>query len=62
MKHVRPSNSDTEGGIKKILAKINLSNVAILEPKNKNQTTRISYSFNDGKKIRLSRKTNHEIK
>lgn len=61
-KHVKPSNADTEGGIKKIPAKLNLSNVAILEPKNKKQTTRIGFIFRDGKKIRVSHKTNHEIK
>lgn len=62
VKHTKPSNTDTEGGIKKISAKLNLSNVAILEPKNKKQTTRIGYLIQDGKKLRVSRKTTHEIK
>ncbi|ATZ17014.1 50S ribosomal protein L24 [Williamsoniiplasma luminosum] len=62
LKHVKPSNTDTEGGIKKIPAKLNISNVGYLDPKVKNQTTRIGYEINDGKKIRVSRRSNQKLK
>ncbi|ATZ16170.1 large subunit ribosomal protein L24 [Entomoplasma freundtii] len=62
LKHVKPSNSEPDGGIKPIPAKMNISNVGMLDPKRKEATTRIGYEIRDGKKIRISRKTNHEFK
>lgn len=62
VKHVKPSNNDTEGGIKQIPAKLNASNVAILDPKQKNATTRVGFEIKDGKKVRIARKSKHQLK
>lgn len=61
-KHVKPSQTETEGGIKKIPAKLNASNVALKDPKQKEATTRIGYSIENGKKIRIAKKSNSPVK
>lgn len=61
-KHVKPSQTEQEGGIKKIPAKVNISNVAIIDPKDKEATTRIGYEIVDGKKQRIAKKSNQAIK
>ncbi|AEM68548.1 50S ribosomal protein L24 [Mycoplasma putrefaciens] len=61
-KHVKPSNQDTEGGIKEVPAKIHVSNVALQDPKNKNATTRVGFEITDGKKIRIAKKSKSQIK
>ncbi|WP_342252553.1 50S ribosomal protein L24 [Spiroplasma endosymbiont of Amphibalanus improvisus] len=60
-KHVKASQTDQEGGIKEIPKKINVSKIALIDPKNKKTTTKISYKFKDGKKIRIARNSNHNI-
>ncbi|WP_031542199.1 50S ribosomal protein L24 [Mesoplasma photuris] len=62
LKHVKPSQTETEGGIKEIPAKIDASNVAIQDPKEKESTTRIAYTITDGKKVRIAKKSNTAIK
>ncbi|WP_026389239.1 50S ribosomal protein L24 [[Acholeplasma] multilocale] len=62
VKHVKPSQTDTEGGIKQIPAKINLSNVAIQDPKDKEATTKIGYEIVEGKKLRVAKKSNTRMK
>ncbi|AUF83315.1 50S ribosomal protein L24 [Mesoplasma syrphidae] len=62
LKHVKPSQTDTEGGIKEIPAKINISNVALQDPKTKDLTTKIGYEIVDGKKVRVARKSQQHIK
>lgn len=61
-KHVKPSQSDQEGGIKKIPATINISNVAMVDPKQKDTPTRIGYEIKDGVKSRVARKSKQQIK
>ncbi|ATZ18526.1 50S ribosomal protein L24 [Williamsoniiplasma somnilux] len=62
IKHVKPSQTDTEGGIKKVPAKLNASNVGLLDPKQKESTTRVGYSIENGKKVRIAKKSNSQVK
>lgn len=60
-KHVKPSGQNEKGEILKTEAPIHASNVMILDPKT-NERTRIGHSINkDGKKIRVSKKTNEKL-
>lgn len=61
IKHVKPSQSD-DGGIKEIPISIHMSNVAIIDPKNKENVSRIGYKITDGKKIRVAKKSSATIK
>lgn len=59
-KHVKPTGN-TEGGIVEMEAPIHASNVMIIDPKTK-QRTRIGHTTNkDGKKVRVSRKSNEKL-
>ncbi|AGR41603.1 50S ribosomal protein L24 [Spiroplasma taiwanense] len=62
IKHVKPSQTDQEGGIKEIAISIDISNVALKDPKNKDKTTRVGYKITDGKKVRIAKKSGAEIK
>ena len=53
-KHMKPSMSNQQGGIVNREAPIDISNVMYLE---NGQVTRIGYKVEDGKKVRVSRKT-----
>ncbi len=58
IKHVKPSQDSTEGGIKQVPASVHISNVALIDPKNKKEITKISYQIADnGKKVRIARKS-----
>ncbi len=57
-KHKKPSASNTQGGIEKVEAPIHISNVMLLE---KGTPVRVGYRYEDGKKIRYSKKTNKAI-
>ncbi len=58
IKHVKPSQDNTEGGIQQVPASVNISNVALIDPKNKKEITKISYQIADnGKKVRIARKS-----
>jgi large subunit ribosomal protein L24 len=59
-KHIKPSQSNQEGGILEVEGSIHVSNVLIKEGK---VTSRVGYKFNStGKKIRILKKNNHELK
>ena len=59
-KHIKP-NGQTAGSITEVEAAIHASNVMILDPKTK-KPTRIGHSINkDGKKIRVSKKSNSSL-
>jgi len=62
VKHQKPTNSDTEGGIKQIPATINISNVMLVDPKKKGTTTKVGYEIKDGVKNRIARKSQTVIK
>ena len=59
-KHVK-GNGQTAGSINEVEAPIHASNVMIIDPKTK-KPTRIGHSTNkDGKKIRVSKKSNSDL-
>ena len=59
-KHQKPTGQET-GGILEIEAPINASNVMIIDPKTKKRT-RIGHTTNkNGKKIRITKKSNAEL-
>ena len=61
-KHVKPNQQDQEGGIQKIPAYLHCSNVALVDPKNKENITKISYVYDEQKKkTRVSRKSNAKL-
>lgn len=55
-KHQRPSQQNPEGGIVEFEAPIHVSNVAIVDPKQK-VATRVGYKVVDGKKVRYAKKS-----
>ena len=58
-KHQKPSASSPQGGIKEMEAPIHISNLSLLTKDG--NTTRVSYIFEDGKKVRVSNKTKEVI-
>ena len=59
-KHIKP-NGGENGRIAEVEAPIHVSNVMMLDPKTK-KGTKIGYTTNkDGKKIRVSRKSNEKL-
>ncbi|MBR6690333.1 MAG: 50S ribosomal protein L24 [Bacilli bacterium] len=59
-KHVK-GNGQTAGSINEVEAPIHASNVMIIDPKTK-KPTRIGHSINkDGKKIRVTKKSNSSL-
>nr|WP_276932055.1 50S ribosomal protein L24 [Globicatella sulfidifaciens] len=57
-KHVKPSQTGT-GGIEEFPAPIHVSNVKLVD--SKGEATRVGYRFEDGKKVRYSKKSNETI-
>ena len=55
-KHIKPSQTDPEGGIVTREAPIHVSNVAYYDSKAK-ETVKIGYSIVDGVKVRINKKT-----
>ena len=55
-KHVKPGQISEEGGIVEIEKPIDASNVMYYEESEK-EPTRIGFKFEDGKKVRVSKKT-----
>lgn len=61
-KSAKPSAKHPQGGLIKMEAPINISNLALIDPKS-GKPTRVGYRFNDkGDKIRYSKKSGEEIK
>ena len=59
-KHQKPNGQET-GGILEVAAPINASNVMIIDPKTKKRT-RIGHTTDkNGKKIRITKKSNEKI-
>ena len=60
-KHLKPKNNNGNGEIVEVERPIHRSNVMIVDPKTK-KPTRIKIDFDkDGKKIRISKKSNEKI-
>lgn len=61
-KSAKPSAAHPQGGIIKQEAPIHISNLSLVDPKT-GEPTRIGYKKNeDGKKVRVSKKSGEEIK
>ena len=60
-RHVKPSQSDPDGGIKSFEAPIHISNVAHIDPKD-NVATRVGFKvLKDGTKVRVAKKSGEVI-
>ncbi|ADU96241.1 50S ribosomal protein L24 [Thermovibrio ammonificans] len=59
-KHVRPSQTNPEGGIIEKEAPIHISNVMLVDPKT-GEPTRVGIKFVDGKKVRYAKKSGEII-
>ena len=59
-KHVKPSQANPDGGRIKAEAPFDASNVAILDPKTKT-ATRVEYQTIDGKKVRVTKKSQTKL-
>ena len=55
-KHQKPTNANPNGGIVEVEAPIHVSNVMLIDPSN-NEPTRVGFKIEDGKKVRVSKKT-----
>ena len=60
-KRTKPNAKNPQGGIVKQEASIHVSNVALVDPKS-GKATRIGYKVEDGKKVRVAKKSGEEIK
>ncbi len=59
-KHEKPSAKNPQGGIVKKEAPIHISNLALIDSKSGN-VTRVGYELRDGKKVRVSKKSNEVV-
>lgn len=59
-KHEKPSAKNPQGGIIKQEAPIHISNLSLIDPES-GETTRVGYEIRDGKKVRVSKKSNEVI-
>ena len=66
-KHTKPNSKQPQGGIIKQEAAIHISNVNLTDPtvtdaEGKKVCTRVGYKVQDGKKVRVAKKSGQEIK
>ncbi len=61
IKHVKPSQENQEGGIQNIGATIHISNVALMDPKNKKETTKVTYKIENNKKTRIAKNSKAKL-
>ncbi len=59
-RHRKPSQENPQGGIDKIEAAMDISNVAIADPKD-GKATRVRFEEKDGKKVRIAVKSGEMI-
>jgi len=59
-KHMKPNQASPQGGIVNQEASIHVSNVMLIDPKS-GEPTRVGYKVEDGKKIRISKKSGESI-
>ena len=58
-KHNKPSAQNPQGGISEKEAPVHISNLSLITPDGK--TTRVGYRYDEGTKVRYSKKTNEVI-
>ena len=56
-KHTKPNAQNPQGGIVEKEASIHISNLSLIDPKTK-KATRVGFEVKDGKKVRVSKKSN----
>ncbi|MGG0668483.1 50S ribosomal protein L24 [Sporosarcina koreensis] len=59
-KHTKPNQANPQGGIVSQEAAIHVSNVMPIDPKT-GEPTRVGYKFEDGKKIRIAKKSGEAL-
>lgn len=59
-KHTKPNQANPQGGIVEQEATIHVSNVMLLDPKS-GEPTRVGYKVEDGKKVRVAKKSGEII-
>ncbi|XLS30208.1 50S ribosomal protein L24 [Flavobacteriaceae bacterium M23B6Z8] len=59
-KHMKPSAQNPQGGIIKKEAPLHISNLSLVDPKS-GEPTRVRIEERDGKKVRISKKSNEVI-
>ncbi|MGF1558275.1 MAG: 50S ribosomal protein L24 [Flavobacteriaceae bacterium] len=59
-KHQKPSAKNPQGGIVKKEAPIHISNLSLIDAKSGDKT-RVGFELRDGKKVRVSKKSNEVI-
>lgn len=59
-KHEKPSATNPQGGIVQKETPIQISNIAVVDPKTK-EATRIGYRVENGNKIRFAKKSNQAL-
>lgn len=59
-KHMKPNQASPQGGIVNQEASIHVSNVMLIDPKS-GEPTRVGYKVEDGKKIRVAKKSGESI-
>ncbi len=59
-KHTKPSAQNPQGGIVKKEAPIQISNIALIDPKTKG-TTKVGFKMEGDKKVRFSKKSNQVL-
>jgi len=60
-KHTKPNQANPQGGILEQEASIHVSNVMLIDPKS-GEPTRVGYKVEDGKKVRVAKKSGEIIK
>jgi large subunit ribosomal protein L24 len=60
-KHMKPNQANPQGGILSQEAAIHVSNVMLIDPKT-GEPTRVGYKVEDGKKVRVAKKSGEIIK
>ena len=59
-KHQKPSNEYPQGGVIDIEAPIHVSHVQLLDPST-NEPTKVAFKIEDGKKVRVSKKSGNVL-
>ncbi len=59
-KHSKPSQMNPQGGIMNMEAAVHVSNVMLIDPKT-NEPTRVGYKVEDGKKVRIAKKSGESL-
>ncbi|ANU26792.1 50S ribosomal protein L24 [Planococcus versutus] len=59
-KHTKPNQANPQGGIVSQEAAVHVSNVMLLDPKS-GEPTRVGYKVEDGKKVRVAKKSGEKL-